>query len=143
MGGLNYNVFITRQLNPAITPDKAYYEGPEPGPEDTLYGVFIRVCNTTGESHPSASDFVVTDSQGNKFEPTELPEDNPFAYHPEDLPANECIPADGSVAQLGPTAASMLLFKFPLRNTENRPLELEVENPSGGSPRSLRFVLDL
>ena len=31
------------------------------------------------------------------------------------------------MAQLGPTAGSMLLFKLPLENTENRPLELEIE----------------
>ena len=28
VGGIDYNVFITRELNLEITPDKAYYEGP-------------------------------------------------------------------------------------------------------------------
>jgi hypothetical protein len=47
------------------------------------------------------------------------------------------------VAQLGPTAGSMLLFKLPLQNTENRPLELEIENPSEGEPEALTFELDI
>jgi hypothetical protein len=37
----------------------------------------------------------------------------------------------------------MLLFRLPLATTENRPLELEVENPSSGEPRRLTFTLDL
>ncbi|MDQ4047817.1 MAG: hypothetical protein M3131_00300, partial [Actinomycetota bacterium] len=59
----------------------------------------------------------------------ELEEDNPFAYRPRQLAKGDCIPADGSVAQLGPTAGSMLLFDFPLENTENRPLELDITAP--------------
>jgi hypothetical protein len=143
MGGIHYNVYITRQLNLAITPDKAYYPGPQPGPDDTLYGIFMEVCNDSDETHPTAETFKVKDSQGNEFSPTPLAEDNPFAYQPQDLAPQECIPEAGSVAQLGPTAASMLLFRLPLATTENRPLELEVENPSSGEPRRLTFTLDL
>jgi hypothetical protein len=46
------------------------------------------------------------------------------------------------VAQLGPTGGSMLLFKFPLQDAENRPLELHVEPPSGSGPGT-RVELDL
>ena len=56
------------------------------------------------------------------------------------LAPNECIPESGSVAQLGPTAGSMLLFRLPLANTEYRPLELEIEGPSGGH---LTYNLDI
>jgi hypothetical protein len=143
LGGIDYNVFITRQLNPAIPPDDAYYDGPEPAQDETLYGVFIQVCNHSGEQQPTAETFIVVDNQGNEFEPEELPEDNQFSYSPEELPPEECIPRSGSVAQLGPTAGSMLLFKLPLENTENRPLELEIENPSEGEPEALTFELDI
>jgi hypothetical protein len=44
------------------------------------------------------------------------------------------------VAQLGPSAGSMLLFEFPLETTENRPLELEMEGESG---ETLTFELDI
>ena len=149
IGGLDYNVFLTRQLNLAITPDKAYYEGPPAEPGNTLYGIFVRVCNPQepgeGDTLESASEIVVTDNQGEEFEPIELPEDNAFAYNATELTPGACIPEDGSVAQQGPTAGSMLLFDFPLENTENRPLELEITSaPQPGHPsETKRFHLDL
>lgn len=145
IGGLDYNVFLTRQLNLAITPDKAYYEGPPAKPGNTLYGIFIQVCNLGDKTLPSAEEFVVLDSQGNEFEPIELPEDNAFAYNAQELDPEQCIPEDGSVAQQGPTAGSMLLFDFPLEDTENRPLELEITSPDSPDHESetKRFHLDL
>jgi hypothetical protein len=137
--GIEYNVFITRQLNPRIPPDKAYFDGPEAKKGETLYGVFIQVCNRSEESHQTADRFKVTDNQGNEFEPEELPEDNAFAYHAKELGPNECTPEAGSVAQLGPTSGSMLLFRLPLQNTEYRPLELEIE----GEGEHLTYELDI
>ena len=43
------------------------------------------------------------------------------------------------MAQLGPTAGSMLLFQFPLDTTENRPLELVIER----ALQTKRIELDL
>jgi uncharacterized membrane protein len=151
MAGITYNVFITRELNPAIPPDDAYYKGPTPKRDETLYGVFIQVCNTakSGAGRPTAEHFEIVDNQGNKFEPEELPEENDFAYRPRRLAPQDCIPEVGSVAQLGPTAGSMLLFRLPLQNTENRPLELEVEEPFDPAgvgehePEKLKFELDI
>jgi hypothetical protein len=146
IGGLDYNVFITRELNLAITPDKDYYDGPPAEPGNALFGIFILVCNPSeDETLPSAEEFVVKDNQGEEFEPVELPEDNAFAYNARELTPGECIPEDGSVAQQGPTAGSMLLFDFPLENTENRPLELEITSPSTSEHPSetKRFHLDL
>lgn len=138
MGGIDYTVFITRELNPKITPDNAYVTDEAP-PGEALYGIFLRACNVSKDRREVASDFTVTDNQENKFEPEPLPTDNQFAYIPHALDPEECIPEAGSVAQLGPTAGSMLLFKFPLENTENRPLELEVEQ--NGEKRT--FELDI
>jgi hypothetical protein len=130
MEGVDYNVFITRQLNPRIPPDDAYITEEAP-PGDVLYGVFLEACNVTDEPRDIAATFRLHDNQGNEFEPEPLPEDNQFAYNARELLPNECIPQAGSVAQLGPTAASMVLFQLPLENTENRPLELEIESGSG------------
>jgi hypothetical protein len=141
LGGVDYNVFITRQLNPAIPADDAFFEGPEPAPDETLYGVFLQACNNSDDGPKETIDsFKVVDNQGNEFEPEELPEDNKFAYAPRELDEKECIPEAGSVAQLGPTAGAMLLFRIPLRNTENRPLELELE---GEGDEHLTFELDI
>jgi hypothetical protein len=140
VGGINYNVFITRQLNLEIPPDKDYYHGPAAKPGNALYGVFVQACNISeNEDRTTTEDFVVEDNQGTEFEPIELEEDNAFAYRRVKLQGNECLPEEGSVAQQGPTAGSMLLFDFPLENTENRPLELIV---SGGG-ETKHFELDI
>jgi hypothetical protein len=139
LDGIDYNVFITRQLNPRVAPDGAYVSEDPPAGE-TLYGVFIQVCNNSEEPHETVSDFVVKDNQDNEFEPEELPEDNAFAYSARTLDPAECIPEAGSVAQLGPSAGSMLLFQLPLETTENRPLELELEAENG---EMLTFELDI
>jgi hypothetical protein len=139
LDGIDYNVFITRQLNPRVPPDGAYVTEEAPAGE-TLYGVFIQVCNHSNEPHETVDHFIVKDNQDNEFEPEELPEDNPFAYSARTLNPDECIPEAGSVAQLGPSAGSMLLFQLPLASTENRPLELEMEGESG---ETLTFELDI
>ncbi len=42
------------------------------------------------------------------------------------LGSEECIPEEGSLADLGPTAGAMLLFELPLEALENRPLVLHI-----------------
>lgn len=139
VGGIDYNVFLTRELNLSIPPDKAYYEGRPAPPGSSLYGVFIQACNPGDELRRTTDNFKVEDNQGNEFEPIPLSERNPFAYHARLLGKEDCIPESGSVAQLGPTAGSMLLFQFPIQNTENRPLELIIRRALD----SKRVQLDL
>jgi hypothetical protein len=78
LGGLDYNVYITRQLNPKDVGDRDYYNGPEeseecaakPGPDappnltpeervqqcpTNVYGVFVQVCNETSDGAPKAA----------------------------------------------------------------------------------------
>jgi hypothetical protein len=146
IGGLEYNVFITRELNLAVVPDNAYYKGPPAGRDETLYGIFLQVCNREDKPARSAEHFKVVDAQKNEFEPVELSKANDFAYHPRLLRPDDCIPEVGSVAQQGGTAGSMLLFRLPLANTENRPLELEIEGPFNvleGKRETRKFELDL
>lgn len=147
LDGLEYNVFITRQLNPSITPDQAFYKGPDPGKGQTLYGMFIKVCNREKEAARSipAEKFVIKDSQGAEFVPKPLPRDNDFAYNERTLQPEECTPAAGSVAQQQSSAGAMLLYQFPVENLENRPLELEIEgsyNLMRGEHDKLDFELD-
>jgi hypothetical protein len=129
LGGVDYNVLITRELNLRIAPDKAYYQGPEPKPGFTYYGVFIQACNRSKVPRQTIREFRITDNQETEFEPVPLSPDNAFAYVPRKLAPQQCIPEAGSVAQQGPTAGSMLLFEFPLASTENRPLELQLRGP--------------
>jgi hypothetical protein len=75
LAGLDYNVFITRQLNPKDVEDQDYYRGPEESeecattgtgqsltPEErpqrcptSLFGVFVQVCNAESDGAPVAA----------------------------------------------------------------------------------------
>jgi hypothetical protein len=140
LDGVEYNVFITRQLNTAVPPDNAYYSGPPVEADETLYGVFLQACNRGEDEQTPTDEFRVIDNQENEFTPETLPRESPFAYQTKVLAPDECIPQAGSVAQLGPADASLLLFKLPLSNTENRPLELEIE---GEGDHHLTYELDI
>jgi hypothetical protein len=131
VAGVDYDVFITRELNLRITPDKAYYKGPDAGPGKVLYGVFLQACGHSKKRVRTTDvrNFVVEDNQGNKYFPKVLPKDNAFAYQPTMVSSEQCTPQPGSVAQQGPTAGAMLLYEFPLQNTENRPLQLHIQGP--------------
>src|SRR4051794_2737490 len=50
IGKLNYNVYITRELNLKDVEDSGYYRGPEAPPGFALYGVFLTVCNPAHSS---------------------------------------------------------------------------------------------
>jgi hypothetical protein len=129
VAGLKYNVFITRQINQHLASDRGFYDGPEPKPGFTYYGVFIKVCNETeGFKRPIEYDeFHVKDSQGKEYEPVELEGDNVFAYRARRLSKNACVPEAGTPAATGPTGGAIMLFEFPVQTLENRPLELEIE----------------
>jgi hypothetical protein len=89
LGGLDYNVYITRQLNPNDVEDQDYYSGPEPSeecaarpgtdappqltPEErvqrcptNLFGVFIQVCNETSDGAPKPAR-EATEVEGREF----------------------------------------------------------------------------
>jgi hypothetical protein len=129
MDGLTYNFFITRQLNTKIPPDSAFYRGPDPGRRETLYGVFVQVCNEGKKAEKAVEPdrFIIRDAAENEFRPLELPEDNVFAYKSRTVNPKECIPLAGSVAQQNSAAGALLVYKIPIENLENRPLELEIE----------------
>jgi hypothetical protein len=146
IGGLQYNVYITRELNLNDVEDRAYFDGPEAPPGSALYGVFLRVCNDGKEARSAAADFKIRDTQGGEYDPVELPDDNDFAYQPGRLDPKTCLPPDGSVAALGPTGGSLLLFELPNAATENRPLELEIRAPldvTSGSQPERAIELDI
>ena len=45
VGKIDYNVYITRELNTSDVEDLGYYQGPEAPPGFALYGVFMVACN--------------------------------------------------------------------------------------------------
>lgn len=153
VGGIDYNVFITRELNLALPDDKSYWKGEEAPPGFSLYGVFLEACNRSDQdpdledrAYETADHFKVVDTQGNEYEPEEAEEENGFHYHAATLEPGECVPEIGSLAHQGPTGGAMLLFTFPLAAGENRPLELEIlgdYDPIAGEYTKAAVELDL
>ena len=123
VGGIEYTVFITRELNPALPDDRGYWQGKEAPPGFALYGVFLQACNRSDEdddledeTYEATDDFLVVDTQGNEYEPLEIEEDNVFQYHARPRGAGRVHPdRNGSLAQLGPTGGAMLPFDVPAR----------------------------
>lgn len=133
LDGLQYTVFLTRQLNLRNEEDSGYVPGTkEAAPGRGWYGVFIEACNKGKNTATATSNFTIVDSQGEAFHPTIPQKTNPFAYHAGPVPPENCMPARGSLAQQGPTSGAVLLFNLPLPATENRPLELHIEGATGG-----------
>ena len=133
IGGIDYNVYITRELNLRDVEDSGYYKGPEAPPGFALYGVFLTACNpeesATSPNVPAADDFTVIDTQGNRFRPQAIDPSNIFAYKAVPLKHLACIPKRGTLASSGPTNGALLVFKLPIKTLENRPLDLEIVSP--------------
>jgi hypothetical protein len=134
---LKYQIQISRYMNPDDVEDKSYLIGlpastPAPGRDETYFGVFIRVQNTTDETIAPANDFVIEDTQENLYRPIPLDTNiNPFAYKPDPIAANGLIPEPDSVASEGTIQGSLLLFKIKTSSLQNRPLEFRFKRGSG------------
>jgi hypothetical protein len=141
LGGVTYNVYITRQLNLRDPEDRDYATLPEAPRGTAYYGVFLNVCNDVGPPVPSAAEFKIVDTQGNEYFPLKLERDNFFAYEPKVVGAKKCIPEAGSIAADAPAGGSLLIFLLSTQATENRPLELEIAEPiEGTAPAELENV---
>lgn len=131
---IKYQVQISRQLNPANVEDRAYLTG-IPEEESTLeaeevwFAVFVRVENDGDSAQPTAKEFLIEDTEDNEYEPVELEPDNNYAYRPKTLPAGDRIPPLDSTAEQGTIQGSLLLYKIPRKNLENRPLEFIIKSP--------------
>jgi hypothetical protein len=137
VNGLKYQIEMSRYVNPKDVEDSEYLIGaPEdvvtPAADETLFGVWVRVQNVSGESRPAADTWEIEDTQENKYEPVEIDTAiNPFAFEAIDVPPNTVIPLASSAAGQGPIQGLLLLFKLKTDSLQNRPLELRFSNGSG------------
>jgi hypothetical protein len=135
--GLKYQIQISRILNPAAPDDSAYLrglpEGEELADDEVWYGIFMRVENDGDEAHQTAESFTIRDTQDDVFEPIELDAGtNDFVYEPTELQPGKLLPALDTPAADNTIRGGLILFKISAASLANRPLELEIESPSGG-----------
>jgi hypothetical protein len=134
VGPLVYEVQLSRELNPYNTEDASYLTGLTPAqrllaPGEEWFGVFMQVYNNSSLPHPVATDFTITDTQGNAYTPIVPAAENAFVYRPEVLPAKSQLPAPNTVAAAGPTQGALLLYKIKVISLDNRPLILKIVDP--------------
>ena len=135
VGPLIYQVQLSRELNPYSVEDSAYLEGLTPLqrkllPSQEWFGVFIQVYNNSSRTHLAASRFTITDTQHNLFVPLVPAQTNAFAYRGGLLEGGGRIPQLDSIAANGPTQGALLLYKIGIVSLDNRPLELNIFDPT-------------
>jgi hypothetical protein len=133
LGEVSYNVQLTRFLNPDDTEDAEYLVGlPPPEPGKDYLGVFMVIENESEEVVPSATEFEVSDTQDNVYEPLES--ESPYALEiGADVPAEGQLPVPDSTPQTGPNQGALVIFDVDESVSENRPLKLMIgsEDASG------------
>jgi len=136
VGGLKYQVQISRILNPSDVEDRNYLtQLPQgtlpPKADEAWFGVWMRVQNTNDtKSLPTASNFEIRDTQDNVFRPYDQA-GNVFAYLPVDkLGPQEVLPNPDAPAGFGPILGSLILFKLTNTSLANRPLEFRIISPT-------------
>jgi len=148
VGDLQYQVQVSRVLNPAEVEDKGLLKG-VPTAEQELeageewFAVFVQARNNRDEPQISAAKegFSVEDTLGTEFEAVDV--DNQLAYEQETVGPDSMIPAPDSVASSFNTNGSMLLFKLTRQALENRPLELTIRDPGAPSDDEKSAHVDL
>src|SRR5919197_11454 len=113
VGGLKYQVQISRLLNPTDREDEGY-----------LVDLPARAATT----------YDIRDTQDNVYRPIEMGPKNVFAYRSAVLQPKDILPLPSSPAAESTIQGSMLLFKIPVANFQNRPLVLEIHSPNSGQP---------
>lgn len=146
VGGLKYQVQISRQLNPTDAEDRDYLvglpSGVTAGPGEIWFAVFMRVENDGKRPERATSDYTITDTQNNTFRPVPLANSNVFAYRPLTLQPGALLPVPSSAAAAGTIQGALILFKLKTDDLQNRPLVLHIEQGGAGG-QSASVELDL
>jgi hypothetical protein len=133
LGQLKYQVEISRTLNPADPEDSEYLRGVSErlGPADVWFAVFVRVQNESDKTQTPATQYVITDTQDNQFNPVAIDKaSNVFAYNPVPIAGKALLPNVDAIASQNSIGGELLLFKMPRATLDNRPLELKVTDPA-------------
>ena len=142
LGGLSFNVQLTRFLNPDDPEDEAYLRGqPLPSADQQYLAVFMTVDNEGDEPADLPSTMTIRDTRDNTYKPL----DSASVYALElgtTLPAGDELPRPDTPAATGPIRGAMVLFRVDRAVTENRPIELEIPSASTGGEQA-RVELDI
>jgi hypothetical protein len=133
VGPLEYQVQLSRQLNPANSEDEGYLQGLTPeqaklNPGEEWFAVFMQVYNTGESPHPASTNITISDTQGNKYLPIIPDQTNRYAYRAGVVPAGAVLPPPGTTTSQGPTQGALILYKIKTVSLDNRPIEIKILN---------------
>jgi hypothetical protein len=136
VGGLKYQVQISRVLNPTDREDRDYLvdlpADQQLKADENWFAVFMRVENDSDKAAPATDAYSIKDTQGNVYKPIAMGPKNVFAYRPAVLQPKDILPLPSTGAAENTIQGAMVLFKIPVANFQNRPLELLIPSPEGG-----------
>jgi hypothetical protein len=135
VGPLEYQVQLSRQLNPANKEDQGYLQGLTPEqqklePGQEWFAVFMQVYNTGEHPAQAATAITISDTQGNVYTPIVPDATNAYAYRAGIVKPKSQIPEPGTTAAEGPTQGALILYKIQVVSLDNRPLEVKIVNPA-------------
>jgi len=134
LGNLQYQVQMSRQLNPVDAGDRDLLAGIAPtdaslGTEDLWFGVWVRVTNSSDSIAPTADEFKIIDTHDDEFMPLPVSGSNKLVFRTAPVLANGGqYPYPNSAAANLPTTGAILIFKLPHSALDYRPLELEIRS---------------
>ncbi|MGI8781827.1 MAG: hypothetical protein ACR2L8_16950 [Solirubrobacteraceae bacterium] len=140
LGGVRYRVILFRQLNVRGAPDDALWEGQPSESGKGLYVVLVRACAAAGEPARMSERIHLEDAFGQRFEPRPADTADKFEYSAVRLEPSECRPVPGSAADRTFDGVA-LVFDVPFESTAERPMILEIGDPTGSG--AARIQLDL
>jgi hypothetical protein len=131
LGGMKYQIQMSRYLNPTDVEDRSYVAGLPAGVAagngDVWFGIWMRVQNEGKTARPMATQYEIHDTQGAVYRPVPLDaKSNPFSYQPGNVQPGDVFPLPDSAAGNGPIQGSLLLFRIKADSLQNRPLELRI-----------------
>ena len=143
-GGLEYQVQISRQLNPYDFEDRDYLVGLPKGAElrkgEEYFAVFIRAFNRDKEPAPATNDFYMTDTTGTRYTPIDVDTRvNRVAFRPAMVNPSDQLPLPGSLARDNTTQGGLILFRVPVTAYDSRPLVLHINPPGGGEAATVNL----
>jgi hypothetical protein len=135
VGDLKYQVQISRLLNPTDREDRDYLvdlpADQKLGANENWFAVFMRVENDSDKAAPATDAYSIRDTEGNVYKPITMGPKNVFAYRPAVLQPKDVLPLPSTGAAENTIQGAMVLFKIPVANFQNRPLELQIPPPAG------------
>jgi hypothetical protein len=143
VGEADYQVQLTRLLNPEQRPDDAFVRGQAPVTATEAYlGVFLRIENEGNEPHRPPRDMKVVDTQGNEYLPLDTVQSGFGLDFAAAIAPNDEAPPPNSPASFSPTSGALVLFRVKEESaTDNLPLVLEI--PVEDEEEPSRITLDL